>query len=362
MRPLEVIQLLGPSTGGIRVHVAALEGQLRAFDIDSVILGPHEVMLGTGHQHGVVRVPSGMSPSGLWRARRDLRPWRASCDLIHVHGQKAAWTVLGGRPTRPVVATVHNVVLEESSGRLTPVQRALEKRALRSMDTVIALTASMAQTLGEIVPADRLRIVLPTSQTPVVRRDRSSVRKSLGIGDEAPLVVTVARLHPQKDLSTLLRAWRLIADRNRDARLRIVGDGPLRGDLQHMIRDLGIESSAELMGQSPHAVDELAAADVVVMTSIWEGASIAFAETAQLGIPIVSTPTGNAPEVLGGDAGGVLVPFADPEAVAEAVLGFLDDPVAARRVGELGRERARKMFDPVRSAAAIADIYREVLQ
>lgn len=358
----KVLQLLGPSAGGIRIHVAALVDRLGRFDVDSMVLGPAGVMAGMGHQDGVVRVPAGMAPMGLIRARRDLQQWRTRCDLIHVHGLKAGWTALGGRPRRPMVATVHNVVLSESSGPLTGVQRVLEKRVLGSMDVVIVLTSSMAASLADVVPSDRLRIVLPTSNPPVVERDRASVRRSLGVGDDTPLVVTVARLHPQKDLATLLHAWRIIAAADPDARLRIVGDGPLLDDLQKMIGELGIGSSAAMVGQSPHAVDELAAADVVVMTSIWEGASIAFAETTQLGVPIVSTPTGNAPDVLDGGVGGTIVPIGDAEAVAESVLGFLSDPDHARSVGERGRQRARDVFDPDRSASAVAEIYREVLQ
>lgn len=357
-----VVQLLGPSAGGIRAHVAALVERLGAHGVDPTVLGPPGVMEHIGPQDGVVRVPAVMSPVGLLRARGDLRPWRARCDLIHVHGLKAGWTAIGGRPRRPLVATVHNVVLSESSGALTGVQRILERRVLGSMDIVIALTSPMASSLSDVVPAERLKVVLPTSNPPVVQRDRLAVRRSLGVEDDAPLVVTVARLHPQKDLATLLRAWRTVTSVEPAARLRIVGDGPLRGDLQQMIDELGIGPSACLVGQSPHAVDELAAADVVVMTSIWEGASIAFAEATQLGVPIVSTPTGNAPDVLKGGVGGTIVPVGDPDAVAEAVLGFLSDPEHARSVGERGRQRARRVFDPDRSVSAVAQIYREVLQ
>lgn len=360
MTPLVALQLLGPSAGGIRVHVATLAAGLEELGVQAPVVGPPGVLRGLGTQVGTVPVPSGISPLGLARARHGLAEWRPACDVIHAHGLKAAWTAVGGRPRRPVVLTVHNVVLDEAAGRWAAGQRRLERRILGAADRVIALTSTMAAELSDAVPPERLRIVLPASPVPVVRRPRHEVRAGLGVGEDAPLVVCAARLHPQKDLPTLLRAWKVVAASRPDARLRILGDGSLHDELAALIDRLGIGGSAALAGRVPDAVDHLAAADVSVMTSVWEGASIVLAESTRLGVPVVSTPTGMAPDLLDGERGGMIVPFGDDRAVAAALLALLDDPVRARRMGELGRARAEEVFDTRRAVQAVADVYREV--
>lgn len=360
MNPMVALQVMGPSAGGIRVHVATLAAGLESMGIGAPVVGPDGVLDGLGPQAGTVPVPKGASPIGLLRARQAVRPWRRSCDVVHAHGLKAAWTGVGGRPRRPLVVTVHNVVLDEAAGRWARELRHLERRILRSADRVIALTSTMAAELAEFVPESRLRIVLPASPRPVVERGRDEIRRELGVAPDAPLVVCAARLHPQKDLPTLLAAWRSVADARPDARLRILGDGPLHDELGAMIQRLGIAGSAELTGRVPRAVDHLAAADISVMTSIWEGASIVLAECTRLGIPVVSTPTGMAPDLLDGERGGVIVPIGDVDAVSAALLELIDDPERAKRMGELGREHAELVFDTERAVRAVADVYLEV--
>lgn len=362
MTDMTALQLLGPSTGGIRVHVATLAAGLEELGTSAPVVGPRGVMDGLGPQAGEVPVPEGLSVSGLVRARRALRPWRGRADVVHAHGLKAAWTALAGRPRRPLVVTVHNVVLDESAGRGARVLRSLERRVLARADRVVALTTSMAGELEGVVPASRLRVALPASSPPRPVRSAAEVREELGVAPTAPLVVCAARLHPQKDLPTLLRAWVLVAGARPDAQLRIVGDGPQEAELASLVERLGIGASARLVGRVPRAVDHLAAADVAVMTSIWEGASIVLAECTQLGVPVVSTPTGMAADLLDGERGGVIVPIGDHEAVAEQLLELIDDPERARRLGERGREHAREVFEPHRAIGAVAEIYREVVR
>src|SRR5690606_32351255 len=163
---MTALQLLGPSTGGIRVHVATLAAGLEDLGVRAPVVGPRGVLDGLGPQAGEVPVPAGLSPLGWWRARTALRPWRGEADVVHTHGLKAAWTALGGRPRRPIVCTVHNVVLDESAGRLTRIQRPLERQVLQRVDRVVALTTSMAEELGAFVPAERLRVALPASRPP----------------------------------------------------------------------------------------------------------------------------------------------------------------------------------------------------
>jgi len=353
-------QLLGPSTGGIRRHVATLAEALSARGVDAPVLGPAGVMEGLCGLAGVVPVPEGISPAGLLAARRALRPWRPDVDLVHAHGLKAGWTAVSGRPHRPVVLSVHNVVLDDRTRPGAVLTRALERRVLRRADRVVVMSPAMADDLAGVVPPSRLRVALPASHVPRAKRSSQTVRLALDIPAEAPLVVCPARLHPQKDLPVLLRAWPLVRRHHPSAVLAVVGEGPSRGELESLVSDLGVGDSVRLRGASHHAVDEIAAADVVVITSKWEAVPLVLAEAAQLGVPVVSTPVGVAAELVSA-GGGRVVPHGDPAAVAGAIDGILDDPLAARTAAAAARDWARLRFDPDRAVDDVVDVYRELV-
>lgn len=288
-----------------------------------------------------------------------MRPWRGTSDVIHAHGLKAGWAVVDGRPRRPVVITLHNVVLD-SAGRTARLHRALERAVIRRADSVIAPTAAIADGLDGIVRPDRIRLVVPASPLPEPGRSRAEVRAALGLSDDTPLVLCVARLHPQKDLPTLLRAWRRVVDAVPRARLVVVGDGPDRDALAALSRELGVDGSVTLAGFGAHAVDQIAAADVFVLTSVWEAIPLVLAEAMQLGIPVVTTDVGLAAELLGDGGGGAVVPVGDDREVARALVRYLQDPAAARIAGDAGRAVASARFDPEVLVQGVLDVYREV--
>ena len=357
---MQALQLLGPSTGGIRVHVATLAAGLHARGVEAPVVGPAGVLDGLGPQAGIVAVPHGASPLDLIRARRGLSPWRAPADVIHAHGLKAGWVAVRGRPSRPVVLTLHNVVLDRSAGRAARAQRVLERAVIRRADRVIAPTPAIAAGLDGVVPPDRVRVIVPVSPAPGPRRGRSEVRAELGVSDDTPLVVCVARLHPQKDLVALLRAWSVVASALPSARLVVIGEGPDRGALEALAHQVGITGSVDLAGFGAHAVDQIAAADVMALTSLWEAIPLVLAEAMQLGVPVVSTDVGMARELLRHGDGGAVVGVGDVSAVADALIGFLSDRDRARAAGDAGRARARSVFDPVVLVDRVLDVYREV--
>ncbi|UDY36247.1 glycosyltransferase family 4 protein [Dermatobacter hominis] len=357
---MRTLQLLGPSTGGIRVHVATLARQLEALGIDAPVVGPAGVLDGLGPQAGVVPVPDGLSPSSLIAARRALRPWRGPAQVVHAHGLKAAWVALRGRPSRPLVVTVHNVVLEQSAGRTVGAQQRLERAVLARADRVIAPTTAIAAGLDGVVRRDRVRIVVPASPVPVLERTRTEVRAAIGVSDDTPLVTCVARLHPQKDLPTMFRAWARAVAKVPDARLAVVGEGPERAALEALRRELGIEGSLDVVGFDAHAVDWIGAADVFALSSVWEAIPLVLAEAMQLGVPVVTTDVGMATELLGDGRAGQVAAVGDDEALADGLVRFLSDPAAATAAGRAGREIAARRFDPAELSAAVATVYEEL--
>jgi glycosyltransferase involved in cell wall biosynthesis len=171
------------------------------------------------------------------------------------------------------------------------------------------------------------------------------------------LLVTAARLHPQKDLPMLLEAVERVREVRPDVRLLILGDGPEKADLQARAG-----SHVTFGGQVESAADALAAADAVVVSSRWESGPLVLFEAMQLGRPVVTTAVGAAPELVDDGVTGRIVPVGDAAAFAAAVLDVLQDPVRAAAMGAAGRDVVADRHGPAAMAAATEAVYREVLR
>ena len=346
--PDRVLQLLGPSTGGIRRHVARLAECLPALGWDVAVAGPAGVMDGVGPQHHVVRVPWG---------RRQLARVARDVDLVHAHGLKAGWLAasLFGGP--PVVVSVHNVVLDEVTGRAAPVLRVLERALPRRVERVIAISDDIAARLR----ASNVVVIPPAGPPPVPQRSAAEVRRSLGVASDELLVVSVARLHPQKDLRTLLAAVALLVQREVPVRLAIVGEGPDEAALRAQAGALGIGQVVEFIGPRPNAADELAAADIVAISSRWESGPLVLVEAMLLGRPVVTTPVGLAPGLVLDGHTGLVVPVGAVGVFAEALETLHEDRGRAAALGEAGRRRITERYGSEALVSRVADVYRATL-
>lgn len=361
MAERRVLELLGPSTGGIRQHVAQLARTLPEMGWQISLAGPAGVGAGSDLPPvAVVPVPSGPNPGSLLRARAALRPLAGRADLVHAHGLKAGWVAALGAAGGPVVVTVHNLVLDEAAGRSARVLRLFEGWLPARVDAVIAVSDEIAARFGG--PSETVRVVPPAGPPPQPTRDRAEVRRSLGVPADAPLVVAVARLHPQKDLLTLVRAAEVLRLDVPGVRVVIVGEGPLERELRALVDDRGLADTVLLVGPSPNAANQMAAADAVVITSIWESGPLVATEALLLGRPLVSTPVGFVPKLVDDGVSGRLVPVGDADAVARALGAALHDPEGSARMAEHGRHRAQELLGPRRLVAEVAAVYESVME
>ncbi len=361
---MKVVELLGPSTGGIRRHVAVLASLLADRGWPVTVAAPRGVLdgLDTGRStRSDVDVPSSYAPAGILRARSELRAVlrRDQPDIVHAHGLKAGWLAVVSRPRVPIVLTVHNVVLDAVAGRGAALQRRIERALVGRVEHIIAVSPEIAQHFGGHVRPDRIDVVLPASPAPVPKRPAQEVRAAHGVATDALLVVVAARLHPQKDLGVFVRAWAAVTAEQPDATAVIVGEGPSRDELDALIDELGVGGTLQLAGPSEHAVDELAAADLVVLSSRWEGAPLVVAEAMQLGRPIVSTRVGVVPEMVG--EGGTIVEVGDVEALAGAMLRYLASADLREEAGRIGLERGTVIYGAPALVDEVARIYQEAV-
>ena len=357
-----MLQLLGPSTGGIRRHVACVADGLRAMEWDVTVAGPAGVMDGIGALDAVVDVAPAMRPVTVVRARSKMAAAAAGADVVHAHGLKAGWLATTVRRRPPVVVTVHNLVLDEAAGRTASVLRAMEARLPRRAAATIAVSQPIADRFAGLPGSDRVVVIPPFSSPPRPTRTAEEVRRALGVAAGERLVVCAGRFHPQKDLPTLVRAFALVRRDTAAVRLALVGEGPTEAEVRSLVSSLGLDASVVMPGYSANAADELAAADVVALSSTWEGTPVVLAEALRLERPVVATAVGGVPALVEDGVTGRLVPPGDPEALAAALAAVLAAPQEAAAMARAGRQRVEHTLGADAWLPAVVDVYRRALE
>lgn len=177
-----------------------------------------------------------------------------------------------------------------------------------------------------------------------------------------PTVLMVAAMRADKDHALVLRSWPAVLDRHPDARLRLAGDGPCRGDLERLAADLGIEASVEFLGVRDDGGALLDEAHLLVLASYAvECFPYAALEAMAAGRGVVSTSVGGLPELVDDGVTGRLIPPHDGQALTRALLeGLADATGGAPRWGAAGRQRARQVFALDAWSERVADLFDSV--
>jgi glycosyltransferase involved in cell wall biosynthesis len=173
----------------------------------------------------------------------------------------------------------------------------------------------------------------------------ADVRAELGIPADAPVIGTVSVMRPQKALDVLLRASRTLVDEFPALRVLIVGEGDMRESLGALSAELGLDDNVMFLGVRTDVPDVLAALDIAVSTSDFEGSPLSVMEYMEAARPVVATRVGGVPDLIDDGVHGLLVPPQDPAAFAAAVAQLLRDPGRAGDMGRRGQERRRAEFD-----------------
>jgi glycosyltransferase involved in cell wall biosynthesis len=195
--------------------------------------------------------------------------------------------------------------------------------------------------------------------------DLDRVAPHLGAGREfvrrlhaEPQIITVANLIPMKGHEWVLRAMPQVLAGCPGARCVFAGDGPLRRDLERLAGHLGVDARVTFAGEVANPLPLVRRSDVFVLPSIAsEGVSIALLEALALGTPVVGSRVGGIPQGLDDGRAGLLVPPAEPRALANAILSVLGDPALARRLSSAGQEHVRARFSGEVSTQRLAALY-----
>jgi len=344
-----VLQVLGHSAGGVGRHVAEItraldDGERLVIDVAA----PLDMSVPMPKALLPVRIPDGPLRGHLSAVRALTRILSAGrYDLVHAHGLRAGMDgVLAARRAGvPAIVTLHNLLLQDVSGGFrTRAFRWVEPFVVRASAKTFVPSEEMsgALTTGSNLPAGRVEVLYAgTGEAPTPRRGRAEVRSELGMSEDDRLVVSVARLHPQKALHVLLDA---LASLPANVTLAIVGEGPLRGDLEAGAEALGIRDRVHFLGFRDDATDYVAAADVFCLSSLWEAVPLAAQEAVILGVPVVATEVGGLPELIEDGVSGRLVPKGDARSLAKALEETMSDGALRRRFVAAARAHYDRHF------------------
>ena len=286
---------------------------------------------------------------GLLRARR--------CDVLqtwifaaHSYGRVAAR--LAGVP---VVVTAEMAV-DLWKGR---AERAIDRRLAATTDRVVGNSCAVVEFLRRAgIPDDRLALIpsgIADEEPPPV--DPARVRAELGWPGDAPLILFAGRLAPQKGVADLIAALDLLQHVRPDVRALIVGDGPLRQTLEDTAHAFDLDGMVKFLGHRDDVPRLLAAADLLVLPSLYEGLPNVVLEAMRFAKPVVATAAPGTTEVVADGQTGLLVPRRDPPALAEALRTVIQDRDLARRLGAGGRARVAAEFRADAMIARFAELY-----
>lgn len=189
---------------------------------------------------------------------------------------------------------------------------------------------------------------------------RYAPRADAGQSGGRRLIGHVARLEPEKDQGTLLRAFASVLQRWPEARLELLGDGTLRGDLQRVAGSLGIAGQVDFLGWRDDVAERLADLDVFVLSSVNEGLPLALLEAMASARPVVATAVGEVPRVIRDGVTGVTVPPGDARAMAAAITAMLDRPAWAAEMGRAARKLIEDKYSLTRSVEGYAALYESL--
>jgi glycosyltransferase involved in cell wall biosynthesis len=242
-------------------------------------------------------------------------------------------------------------------------ERASHQRLISAVDGLICVSEGAARSMRRAgVPPAKIKVVRNGVPSAPEHPELAPMLRKLRLPAGARLVLTIARFVEQKGHRFLLEAIPIILAACPAAQFLWVGEGPLMEVLRHEVRERGLESAVRFLGQRDDAAALLAASDLVVLPSLFEGLPLVILEAMAAGRPVVGTRTSGIDEaVLDGETGR-LVPPGNHQALAAGVVEALGSPELAIRWGAAGRERWSREFTAVRMVRQTAAIYETMLR
>jgi len=346
----------GTATAGFEVRVFGPAGTDRVLGTG---FAPEPV--GTAVEVATVAIGDRLRPARDAAAVRRLRRLLTDMapDVVHAHGMRAGALVAlalradpGRRRPPSLVVTVHNAPPTSAGG--AAVYGLLGRLVARTADAVLCVSPDLEALMRRLGARGVGRAIVPAAD-----RGNGPAGRPPGLGAAGrPVVLAAGRLAVQKGFDTLIAAAARWRDRRPEPLLMIAGTGPLAAGLANQAQGLGV--SVRFLGWRDDMAALLAAADVFVLPSQWEGQPLILHESLCAGRPIVATDVGGVRDLTGPDAA-LLVAPGDPAALAAAVMRVLDDQDLAKRLGSAAARRAAALPTETDAIKAVLELYERLM-
>jgi glycosyltransferase involved in cell wall biosynthesis len=298
-----------------------------------------------------IYVPGEAHPAKtMWRYFQHFRRLRP--DVVHCHNpaptlQAALSARLAG--AKCVVSTRHSLV--------APPYDVNEERKYGVMasfcDAIVGICEITCENLRGAPLAHRAKIVRVYNGATAIEREPFAE-----LGKRGFTLLFVGRLAAVKSLGTLIRAAAIAAKELPELELWIVGDGPVRGELEMLAAELGVGAQVRFWGQRLDTAKFFSAADAFAMSSVSEGLPMSLLQAMSVGLPAVLTDVGGMAEVVRLSGAGLLAPVGDAEGLAKAILRLAGDAELRREFAEKAEAAFRREFTLERMDAGYMEIYR----
>jgi glycosyltransferase involved in cell wall biosynthesis len=283
-------------------------------------------------------------------------------DIVHTHIQVLRYALPSMLVLKhaSLLHTVHNMAERE----VEPRARWIQRYAFNHGVVPVPVAETVAVSLKRLYGIQQCRVIpncIPVDYYACPQTPRREWRAREGFGDQDVLFVCVARFAAQKNHTLLLSAFAQGPASDPNAHLILIGEGPLREQLEDQAKDLGLGSQVRFLGLRADIPDALGAMDVFVLSSDWEGNPLSVIEAMASGLPIVSTAVGGVPDLFESGKEGFLVQPGDVQGFSNSMAYLSSNREVRLSMGMAAARRARENYDVSIMVQAYEELYEDLL-
>lgn len=324
-------------------------------------IGPISKELNNGIQVECVSRKAGIDlllPFKLAKVMKRLSP-----DIVHMHNSTPLlYGTIAARLTGidNIIVTQHGSITKESKKARFVINR-VSKWVARTVPVSEDIEEHLKKTYK--ISSKNLKTIKNGIDLDLFRKDstkRQEIRSKLDIRDEF-VIGHVARLSPEKNQETLIRAFAQVAKEMPNVKLMIIGDGPLRDSLWSIVNSLWLKDKVIFTGAQKDIPTYLNAFDLFVLSSVREGTSLTLLEAMATELPVVATDVGGNSKVIVNSETGLLVPAKSLDKLAEAIITLAKNRQLCEKMGKAGRVRVEHEFSLTKMTESYAKLYRSLV-
>jgi glycosyltransferase involved in cell wall biosynthesis len=370
----EVVRTLAENLskiGSVSVVCTFSDGPLRK-DIEALGI-PVEIL--PERRHSVISLPSFIKEIKEYRNTLKAIVEKHQIDIIQTHILRSMdFLVLSLRKRNgpKVFWTFHNSLFDlredhlHNYGWLLKPKRfshhLLYRVGSKWVDGIVAVSQDVKTAILDTmygIPDEKIAVICNCVDVQRYKEgfDRDEIRSDLGFESKDQVGVVVATFKRQKGHQFLLHAAAELKSKYPNFHILFVGDGELREQLMNLTRDLNLEERIHFLGTRSDVPGILAASDLFILPSLWEGLPMALIEAMASELPIVATDVSGTTQVMVDGKTGILVQPRDSSQLEIAIDKMLNDPIAAKKMGEASRFRVESLFSAQKQALEYLELY-----